>query len=161
MIKKEIKITVYEYNTVKELSDEYQDLVQKAMEISQKAYAPYSKFKVGASLLLENRQIITGNNQENAAYPSGLCAERVALFYANSLFPTIPVMAIAITAFYNGQFIETPIPPCGACRQVLIETETRFNKPINVILAGKNNLLVIKSVSDLLPIKFDENFLKT
>ena len=103
-------------------------LVNQSREAAKRAYAPYSKFQVGAAVLLENGEIITGTNQENAAYPSGLCAERVAVFYANSKYPDVPVIAIAVTAFTNNKFVQTPIPPCGSCRQVLTETETKNQK---------------------------------
>ncbi len=158
MKKVELILNVYEYEKIDELQDTDRQLVEKAIEASQKAYAPYSQFHVGAAVLLENGIIITGNNQENAAYPSGLCAERVALFAANAQYPDIPVKAIAIVAFNNkNQMTPLPTPPCGACRQVMIETETRFDRPIKVILAGKSKILIINSVKELLPLSFTSN----
>ena len=158
MKKVELILNVYEYEKIDELQDPDRQLVEKAIEASQKAYAPYSQFHVGAAVLLENGIIITGNNQENAAYPSGLCAERVALFAANAQYPDIPVKAIAIVAFNNkNQMTPLPTPPCGACRQVMIETETRFDRPIKVILAGKSKILIINSVKELLPLSFTSN----
>ncbi len=159
MKKVDIILTTYEYDSVKELSKEEQVLINKSKEIVKNAYAPYSKFNVGAAVLLENGEIITGTNQENAAYPSGLCAERVAIFYANSKYPNIPVKAIAVTAFTNNQFIEKPLPPCGSCRQVIIETETRFKTPIKIYLVSKDKITVIEDAKTLLPINFDEHFL--
>lgn len=159
MEKKNITTVTYEYNSVAELSKEEQILIQESKDVVKNAYAPYSKFQVGAAVLLENGEIITGTNQENAAYPSGLCAERVAVFYANSKFPDIPVKAIAVTAFTNNNFVKTPIPPCGSCRQVLVETETRFQKPIKIYLVSESKITVINDAKDLLPLNFDESSL--
>ena len=114
------KITDY---PLEECSEIEKKLINAAKHATEKSYAPYSNFKVGAALLLENGEIITGNNQENAAYPSGLCAERVATFYANSVYPNEKVVAIAIAAWSNGKFTDDVITPCGGCRQVLLETE--------------------------------------
>lgn len=155
MKKKNITTVTYEYDSVEELNSEEQILIQKSKDAVENAYAPYSKFQVGAAVLLENGEIITGTNQENAAYPSGLCAERVAVFYANSKFPDVPVKAIAVTAFTNNNFVKTPIPPCGSCRQVLVETETRFQKPIKIYLVSESKITVINDAKDLLPLNFD------
>jgi len=136
-------------------------LLSMAVEASEHAYAPYSEFRVGAALLLENGEIVTGNNQENAAYPSGLCAERVAMFYASAKFPGIPFKAIAITANSDKIAISQPVSPCGACRQVMLEYEILSKNPIKVILAGKSGpIFVIDSVTDLLPFSFGPNELK-
>ena len=159
MKKVDIILTTFEYNSIDELSKEEQVLINKSKEVVKNAYAPYSKFNVGAAVLLANGEIITGTNQENAAYPSGLCAERVAIFYANSKYPDIPVKAIAVTAFTNNQFIEKPLPPCGSCRQVIVETETRFKTPIKIYLVSKDKITVIEDAKTLLPINFDEHFL--
>jgi cytidine deaminase len=153
-VKKEYITTVFEYESEKELSSEYQQLISLAREATLKAYAPYSNFNVGASVLLANGEIFSANNQENAAYPSGLCAERVAIFYANSNFPDVPVKAIAVCASNSNGILNTPVPPCGACRQVLLETEMRFESPIEVILVGKQRLHVIKNIAQLLPLNF-------
>ncbi|RLD53059.1 MAG: cytidine deaminase [Bacteroidetes bacterium] len=155
MKKKNITTVTYEYDSVDELSKEEQILIQKSKGAVNNAYAPYSKFQVGAAVLLENGEIITGTNQENAAYPSGICAERVAIFYANSKFPNVPVKAIAVTAFTNKKYVESPIPPCGSCRQVLVETETRFNTPIKIYLVSESKITVINDAKDLLPLNFD------
>ena len=130
-------------------------IVNKAFEAMEKAYAPYSKFKVGAALLLEDGQIIQGNNQENIAYPSGLCAERIALFHANAQFPEIAVELICIVAKGDLMPISQLISPCGACRQVMLESENRQNKPIRIILVNQyNRTMCIDSVQNLLPFGF-------
>ncbi len=152
--------TLYEYASVNELSEVEQELVQRAKKAVKRSYAPYSKFNVGAALLLDNGEIIEGNNQENSAYPSGLCAERVAIFYANSLYPENRVVAMAITSFANGRFSSFPIPPCGACRQVLLETEERYKEPLKVLLCGEEKIVQVNSVKDLLPLHFEKGMLK-
>lgn len=160
MIKREIKSIVVDYNSPAELNDELQNLIQKAKNAAEKAYAPYSEFRVGAAVLLENNEIIEGNNQENAAYPSGLCAERVAIFYANSKYPNIEIKAIAITAITKDGFIKLPIPPCGSCLQVMLESEQRANKPIQVLLFGTNKITVAENIKQFLPIHFNKEMLK-
>lgn len=160
MQKIEHKVTIFEYDSEIELNIDEQNLLTEAKKIVENAYAPYSKFNVGAAVLLENGEIIKGTNQENSAYPSGLCAERVAIFYANSKFPNVPVKAIAISAFFNNNYVDKPIAPCGACRQVLLETEVRFKNQIKVILYGNEKIHVIEGVKQLLPINFTEDFLK-
>ncbi|MCF8295467.1 MAG: cytidine deaminase [Bacteroidales bacterium] len=143
-----------------EVSESLQQVVQSAIEASDYAYAPYSNFRVGAAVLLENGLIIKGNNQENAAYPSGLCAERVALFYANANYPDVPVKAIAITAFNTHGMISTPVAPCGSCRQVLLESETRYQQAIKIILIAKDTIVEFQSAADLLPNNFNASYLK-
>lgn len=160
-IKKSITITIEEFKNQNDLPKLDSELLTAARENAKKAYAPYSNFQVGAAVLLENGEIITGNNQENAAYPSGLCAERVALFYAQSKFPDIAVKAIAVTAISLKIDISSPVPPCGACRQVLTEYENRHNTPMRVILQGEHgNIVSLNSAADLLPLKFDADYLK-
>ncbi len=149
-----LKIEVEEYASIEKLPLELKTLSQSAIEARQNAYAPYSNFHVGAAVLLENGVTIQGNNQENAAYPSGLCAERVALFYANAHYPDSPVKALAICAGKEAEITVEPVSPCGSCRQVIVETEHRYNKPMKVILIGQNKVYVLKSGSDLLPINF-------
>lgn len=153
---KELTITaiikVYQYQ---ELEKADQALLSTAMEATAHSYAPYSRFSVGAAALLNDGTVVTGSNQENAAYPSGLCAERTTLFYANSRYPDQPVKTLAIAARTEKDFIETPIPPCGACRQVILETEKRYNQPIRILLYGKECIYEIKSIGDLLPLSFD------
>jgi cytidine deaminase len=155
----EIRTTIIEYDNINELSEDDKMLIEKAKDAAKFAYAPYSKFNVGACLLLENGEFIQGNNQENAAYPSGLCAERVALFYANSKYPDVAVKKIAVSVFVNNEYMKDPIPPCGSCRQALLETEIRFKKPIQLILAGERKVQIIHGVKDLLPLSFDPKML--
>ncbi len=147
-------VRLFEYSGPDELEKRQQKLVQKAMDAARSAYAPYSEYFVGAAALLENGEIITGNNQENAAYPSGLCAERVAIFYAGAQYPDVPVLSIAIAAMRDGSFQEEPVAPCGGCRQVLYEKETQGKAPLEVILYGNQRIQVIKQVADLLPLPF-------
>lgn len=150
------KILVYIYE---EGTESIKKLIDKAKSATQNAYAPYSGFHVGAAALLANGEIATGNNQENAAYPSGLCAERVTLFAANSQHPDVAVEAIAIAAFHDGDFTDTPCCPCGGCRQVIVEVENRFDRPIKVIMYGKSKIYEVESVKDLLPLSFGKESL--
>ena len=156
IIKLDIEIKEYSRG---ELTIEDLELVQSAENFLSHAYAPYSKFSVSAAAKLDNGIIVNGTNQENAASPSGLCAERTAVFYANSMYPNNKITTIAIAAFTNGKIIENPITPCGACRQVLLETENRYGTPIKIILSGANKCLIINSVKDILPLNFDNTFL--
>ena len=135
-------------------------LIDKARKTNEHSYAPYSHFYVGAAVLLDNGEIICGSNQENAASPSGTCAERTALFYAGAKYPDQAVKTIAIAARNDTEETEMPVPPCGACRQVLLETEQRFHTPIRILLYGKKEILLLKSVNDLLPLSFGISFLK-
>lgn len=147
---------IYEfYENTKELDAKEQNLVRLAVESCNNAYAPYSKFKVGAVALLENGDLIKGNNQENIAYPSGLCAERVALFYAGANFPGMKVKTLCIVA--EGDLLpkEQILSPCGACRQVMIETEMRQDEKMRVILVNQiGQVIAFSSVLDLLPLAF-------
>ena len=146
----------YEIHSIDELGAEDRKLVDAAMEATQRSYAPYSHFHVGAAALLENNVIVTGTNQENVAYPSGLCAERTALFYANSQYPDVAVKALAIVGCSKHEGMNrTPISPCGACRQVMVETEKRFGKPMKVLLCGAEEVYVAESASSLLPLSFE------
>jgi len=136
------------------------DLLRIAYVAAANAYAPYSHFRVGAAILLKSGHIVSGNNQENAVYPSGMCAERVALFYAGSQFPKTPIAKIAITAIGSENEVIMPVPPCGNCRQALLEYEMRYGEPIEVIMAGeKGDVFIVKSVADLLPLSFNSGFL--
>lgn len=130
-------------------------LINKAKAAAKNAWAPYSSFYVGAAVLLENGEIITGNNQENAASPSGLCAERTALFYANSIFPDVPVKMLSIAAWHNGEYLQMPVPPCGSCRQVILETQNRYHTKIKLIMYGEKNIRIIEDASCLLPFPFE------
>ena len=142
------------------LNDKEKELLIKAEWARDKAYAPYSKFLVGASVLLENNKIITGNNQENAAYPSGICAERVAVWKAMSEFPEIAIQSIFIVAKSLNYSIAEPIPPCGSCRQTLLEYEFRQKKPMSIYFAGETGKIIkVDSVNHLLPFAFNQDYL--
>ncbi len=145
--------------TYDELSAKEQQLINAAKDATKNSYAPYSHFSVGAAALLDNDVIVTGSNQENAAYPSGICAERTTLFYANSQYPDSAVRALAVVAWTEGDFLETPIPPCGACRQVLLETEKRFGTTMRILLFGKKEIYVMEGVKNLLPLSFTTEYL--
>jgi cytidine deaminase len=145
-------IKVYQYD---ELSDEDKKLIEQSIEATKRSYAPDSKFSVGAAALLDNGITVTGTNQENAAYPSGLCAERTTLFYANSQYPDSAVKTLAIAARTERDFIDTPIPPCGACRQVILETEKRYGNSIRILLYGKSCIYLVEGIGSLLPLSFD------
>lgn len=150
------KILVYDYD---ECNDLIKKLVNEAKLTSKLAYAPYSSYQVGAAVLLNDGTIVTGNNQENAAYPSGLCAERTALFYANAQHPNIPVQAIAIIASHNGDFTQDVCTPCGSCRQVLVEVENRFGQAVRIIMCSKDKIYEAESIKDLLPLSFGKDAL--
>ncbi len=156
----DITTTLEVYESTSELTGPIQDLMRKAQQARDKAYAPYSRFNVGAALLLDNGAIITGNNQENAAFPSGLCAERVAVFYAGAQYPGIPIKALALTVHSESKEIVTPVPPCGACRQSLVEYEVTQKSPIAIYFMGASGKVAkAASVQDLLPLVFDNSFL--
>lgn len=149
------------YDSENDLTNEERALLLKAKEALKNAHAPYSNFFVGAAILLENSEIIIGNNQENAAYPSGLCAERVAIFHASATNPGIAVKAIAVSCKAQGSVLEIPVPPCGACRQVIAEYETKYNKEIRIIMQGeKGKVYVSDSIGSLLPLMFNRKYLK-
>ena len=154
----ETNIEIYSFE---ELDKSKQLLILKAKEQVFKAYAPYSEFQVGAAIELENGEIFAASNQENSAYPSGLCAERVAMFFANAQFPEVAVKTLAIAAYTNGSFLEEPVTPCGSCRQVLLETETRFEKNITILLYGTKHIFKIDNVKQLLPICFEKSSLNS
>ncbi len=152
------EILIYEDRA--EIPQILNELITKAEEAAQRAYAPYSHFQVGAAILMENGEIVTGNNQENAVYPSGLCAERTASFAASALYPDVPFKAIAITAYHPTKPVLQPVSPCGSCRQVLFEYEQKFGQPIEVILACQDGPTYrIGSVAELLPYTFHAGFL--
>lgn len=157
----EIKIKYEIFTREDKIGKSDELLLMEAHKAIKGAYAPYSEFHVGAAVRLKNGEIICGNNQENAAYPSGLCAERVAVFSAVSQHPNIPIEAIAITASKGKKKSTIPVPPCGACRQVLLEYEEKYKSPIKVIIrkGASGETVVINSISDLLPFKFDKSFL--
>ncbi len=161
MKKLELKIAFTEFENEKELSVQEQVLIQKARHACNMAYAPYSDFYVGAALLLGNGVIVTGNNQENVAFPSGLCAERVAIFYAGAQYPNITVKTIAITCKSKSFHVGEPLSPCGACRQAMSEYEILQKSNIRVILIGETGKIrVVDSIADLLPFMFKAGELK-
>jgi len=147
-------VRMYEYDRLDELSEEQVLLVNSAIKAARDAYAPYSEYHVGAALRLANGEIIIGSNQENAAYPSGMCAERVAIFYAGARHPDVAVQSIATVAIREGILQEGPVAPCGACRQVLYEKESQGDGSMELILYGSKKTQVINRVTDLLPIPF-------
>ena len=149
----------YRTASYEELGDKEKEVINAACRATEKSYAPYSRFFVGAAVWLENDVIVSGSNQENAAYPSGICAERTALFYANNQYPDQPVRILAIAARSEEGFTEAPVTPCGACRQVMLETETRFGCPMRILLYGKKKILIIEGTGSLLPFSFGQDFL--
>ncbi|PQJ13809.1 MULTISPECIES: cytidine deaminase [Nonlabens] len=160
MKKLELHTTLEVYDNIEELAAPDHSLMDLAIEARHRAYAPYSNFTVGCALLLENGEIITGNNQENAAYPSGLCAERVAIFAAGSQYPGVAVLKMAITASPKDDSFHKPVPPCGACRQSIAEYENNQENDIELYFMGAaGKVLKSDSLSDLLPLVFDKNYL--
>jgi cytidine deaminase len=148
------------FDTVQELPKDIQNLMQEAVIIRKKAYAPYSKFNVGAALLLDNGKIILGSNQENAAFPSGLCAERVAIFQAGAIYPEAKILKMAISAASENSTTSAPIPPCGSCRQSIAEYEIKQNTPIEIYFMGEiGSIYKSDSLKNLLPLLFDKKFL--
>jgi cytidine deaminase len=155
MKKIEVPFHFTEFDQLIELSEQEQKLVSLARQMTHQSYAPYSGFFVGAAVLLENGEIVKGSNQENAAYPSGLCAERVAVFSASAQHPGVNVVMVAISARSSTHVMDHPVTPCGACRQVLLEYEFKQEKPVRLILSGeKGKILVVDKVKDLLPLSF-------
>jgi cytidine deaminase len=160
MKKVEIKTQITVFDAIDELSDSAKNLMEKAIIAKQNAYAPYSKFKVGAALLLEDGTIVTGNNQENAAYPSGMCAERVAIWKASSDFPNLKILKLAISASSSSQILKEPVAPCGGCRQTLSEYELKQKDKIETYFMGEiGKIIMTDSLLNLLPIAFDKSFL--
>lgn len=148
------------FDNLNELPKEVQNLFQKAVAIRDTAYAPYSNFQVGCVILLENDKIVTGNNQESAAYPSGMCAERVAIWNASSQYPNIKLLKLVITAKSNHKSVNKPIAPCGACRQSISEYEIKQTQAIEIYFMGEiGKIIKVDSLSDLLPLSFDKSFL--
>ncbi len=155
-----IKTVVSEFDFVEELPAKYAELIFQARDAAVAAYTPYSGFRVGTALLLQSGRIITGNNQENAAYPSGNCAERIALFYANSQFPDEAVTAMAVSGINkDGKINYNTVYPCGACRQVILEAEIRYGVNIMLYFDGGSRIRSVSSVRDILPLCFDQSAL--
>ena len=148
------------YDSSEELPDEIQNLMNQAIKVRKNAYAPYSQFRVGAALLLDNGKIVLGSNQENAAYPSGLCAERVAVFQAGAVYPDAKIVKMAITAASDINQTTSPIPPCGSCRQSIAEYEIKQETPIAIYFMGEvGPIYQSDSLKNLLPFMFDKKFL--
>ncbi len=148
------------YESLDEIPPAIQDLMKSAIKVRDNAYAPYSLFKVGAALLLDNDEIVVGSNQENASYPSGLCAERTAVFAAGAQYPGSHILKIAISAKSMKHKVVSPVPPCGACRQALVEYEVKQEEPIEIYFMGETGKVVkAESVKDLLPLVFDNSCL--
>lgn len=159
---KEINIntTISVFNGINELPSEIQTLMNQAIETRKNAYAPYSKFRVGAAIFLDNGKIVLGSNQENAAYPSGLCAERVAIFQAGAIYPNAKIVKLAITAASDTNPTLSPIPPCGACRQSIAEYEFKQDTPIEIYFMGESGeVYKSNSINNLLPLSFDKTSL--
>lgn len=160
MEKKTISSTFTVFENLGELPKTIQELFQKSEEARNKAYAPYSNFQVGAAIQLESGKIITGSNQENAAYPSGLCAERTAIFYAGANFPDQKMEAMAISVKSKTKTVDTPTPPCGACRQSIAEYEFKQDRPIAIYFRGETGKIIkANSLLDILPLAFDNTFM--
>jgi cytidine deaminase len=160
MTTRNISTSFTEFNSIEELDQDDRDLVIAAREAAQNAYAPYSKFRVGAAVKLETGIIIRGANVENAAFPSGICAERSALSYSASNYPAIKPIAISVAAFTEDGLTKEPVPPCGNCRQVIAEEEYRNKKNIRLILSGESKIQIFEKGGDLLPLQFNRNNLK-
>ncbi len=161
MLEKQIAITYQEFLSLDELNEQDNNLCLASKKALLNAHAPYSEFKVGAALLLESGKIVYGSNQENVAYPSGLCAERVAFFSAAANYPDDKILSVAITAHTEKFEINSAITPCGGCLQVMVEYEKKQNSDIKVILfAAKSNVVMLKNVKSLLPFLFFESRLK-
>jgi cytidine deaminase len=158
--KHKIEINLEVYDSVSELPQDIQKLMNKAQKAREDAYAPYSRFRVGAALALQSGEIIIGNNQENAAFPSGLCAERVAIFHAGATNPNATIKTMAITARSLQHKVTEPIPPCGACRQAIAEYEIKQESPIAIYFMGETGKVAkAASIADLLPLLFDKSYL--
>ncbi len=158
---KEIKISISEFEKLDELPSADQALTLQARASALLAYAPYSNYLVGTALRLEDGTIVTGNNQENASSPLGTCAERTAIFWANANYPEVAIKTIVVTAIDQNGNPAANVSPCGACRQVMLESQHRFKKPIRIILDSSNKIEVLENINGLLPLSFNGNSLKS
>lgn len=160
MQKQKLSFELTIYDGFSELLEEDQTLMTKAVAARKNAYAPYSNFQVGAAVLLANGETVIGSNQENASYPSGLCAERVAIFQAGALYPGVVVKTVAITATSVDRIVDTPAAPCGNCRQAMLEYETKQKEPVKLLLMGETGKVIqCNTIADILPLGFDSSFL--
>ena len=155
MTEKEIRISFQEFKSIDELNAEDRELAGAAIEAMSGSYAPYSHFNVGAAVRMSNGQIVRGANQENAAFPSGLCAERTAMFAAGAKFPDKDMRSLAIAAGVYGRLTANPATPCGACRQVMAQYQTKAGKPMSVLMVGASKIWKFDKVDDILPLIFD------
>jgi cytidine deaminase len=155
MTSKEIKIAYIEYESLDQLDPQDRELAEAAIDATKGSYAPYSGFNVGAAVRLDTGEIVKGANQENAAYPSGICAERTAMFYASATYPDSIIKSIAVTASQNGILCDNPATPCGACRQVMAQYQTKGGSPMSILLIGGGKIWKFDKVDDLLPLIFD------
>ena len=155
MTSKEIKIAYQEYDSTAQLNPSDRELAEAAIEATAGSYAPYSKFNVGAAVRLDSGLIIKGSNQENAAYPSGICAERTAMFYASATYPENAITSIAIAAGQEGVLCDIPVSPCGACRQVMAQYQLKGGQHMSILLVGGSRIWKFEKVDDLLPLIFD------
>jgi len=157
----QLQIQIEEYSHIDELNEQDKNLLLMAWKACDSAYAPYSRFNVGAAVLLDNGIVVTGNNQENAAYPSGLCAERVAMYYASAQYPGIAMKAIAVAVKSDVVKLDEPASPCGSCRQVMAEYENLYKTKMRVILGGPHTKIqILDGISSLLPLTFYAEGLK-
>ena len=155
MTDKEIHIHFLEYNSIEEMNPEDRELAAEAVKAMSGAYAPYSHFHVGAAVRMSNGQIVRGANQENAAFPSGLCAERTAMFAAGARYPDKDMLGIAIAGGVMGRLAKEPVTPCGACRQVMAQYKAKSCKPMSVIMISADKIWKFDKVDDILPLIFD------
>ena len=155
MTEKEIIIKYREYGSIDELNPEDRELAAEALKAMQGAYAPYSHFHVGAAVRMSNGQIVRGANQENAAFPSGLCAERTAMFAAGARYPDKDMLGIALAGGVMGRLSDRPATPCGACRQVMAQYQAKSGKPMSVIMISSDKVWKFDKVDDILPLIFD------
>ena len=160
MTNKKIEIDYQEFGSVQELEPQDRELCEAAEKALAGSYAPYSNFNVGAAVRLSDGSIVTGANQENSAYPSGLCAERTAMFAAHANHPDLQMRSIAITGAQNGLLNSGITAPCGACRQVILEMEDRYQRPVRILLYGENGTYCFDSIKDLLPFSFVDSNMK-
>ncbi|MEX0288342.1 MAG: cytidine deaminase [Flavobacteriaceae bacterium] len=160
MQKRKITFELSVYDSIEELPEEDQLLMKAAVQSRENAYAPYSKFKVGAAVRMANGELVLGNNQENASYPSGLCAERVAVFQAGAIYPEVAISTVAISAASNTFTTQRPAAPCGNCRQSIAEYEQRQKSPIRILMMGEEGkVFQCNSIADILPLGFDSSYL--
>lgn len=155
MVTKEFRTVFTEYSCIEELCDSDREVVDAAIDAMKGSYAPYSHFNVGAAVRMSNGEIVKGANQENAAFPSGLCAERTAMFAASSMYPDKDMLSIAIVGGIYGRITASPATPCGACRQVMAQFQTKSGRAMSVIMVGMGRIWKFEKVDDILPLIFD------